>query len=151
MSEQPQPQFGIQRIYMKDSSFESPNSPNIFRQPWEPEVKLDMNTRTAQLEEGVFEVTLMLTVTAKLKEETAFLVEVQQAGVFQVANFEEAQRNHMLGAYIPNILFPYARSAIDTLITQGSFPPVMLAPINFDAVYQQAVAEKEKTEGATAH
>lgn len=138
-----QPQFGIQRIYIKDSSLEVPGAPEIFRKEWKPEINLNMNTNAQKLEEGVFEVTLMLTVTAKLGEETAFIAEVKQSGIFQVSNFPDEQRDQMLGAYCPNILFPYARTTIDALVSQGSFPPVLLAPVNFDALYAQAQAKKQ--------
>lgn len=138
------PSFAVQRIFVKDSSFESPNSPAIFKQTWKPEIKLDMNTRAQKLEESLVEVTLMLTVKASMDDKTAFIAEVHQSGIFQIDGFEDEQRGHMLGAYCPNMLFPYARQHLDMLVTQGSFPPVMLAPINFDAVYQQAMQEKTK-------
>ncbi|AJQ94027.1 protein-export chaperone SecB [Gynuella sunshinyii] len=141
MTEQKKPVFGIQRLYIKDSSFESPNSPQIFRHPWEPKINLDMNTKTKQLDAAVYEVVLMLTVTTKVNDEVAFVAEVQQCGIFNMENFEEEVKNQMLGAYCPNLLFPYARAYIDNLVVQGSFPPVHLAPINFDAIYQQKLAE----------
>lgn len=137
MTEQQQPQFGIQRIYTKDVSFESPNSPDIFRKEWKPQVKLDLNTQTRQLDEGAFEVVLTLTVSAKIEEQTAFLCEVQQAGIFTVSGFPDDTRSQMLGAYCPNILFPYARENVDNAVTKGSFPALMLAPVNFDALYMQ--------------
>ncbi|MDN3648612.1 protein-export chaperone SecB [Reinekea marina] len=143
MTEQQQPQFGIQRLYLKDLSFESPNSPAIFRKEWKPQVKLDLNTSTSVLDEGVFEVVLTLTVSAKLEEETAFLCEVQQAGIFTLSGFPEETRDQMLGAYCPNILFPYAREAIDAQVIKGSFPALMLAPVNFDALFAQNKAEVE--------
>lgn len=146
MTEQQQPQFGIQRLYLKDVSFESPNAPSIFRKEWKPQVKLDLNTQTKQLEDNVFEVTLTLTVAAKVQEETAFLCEVQQAGIFTVAGFNDEVRDQMLGAYCPNVLFPYAREAIDSLVIKGSFPALMLAPVNFDALYAQ---NKQGVENAT--
>lgn len=148
MTEQQQPQFGIQRLYLKDVSFESPNAPGIFRKEWKPQVKLDLNTQTRQLEENVFEVTLTLTVAAKVQEETAFLCEVQQAGIFTVSGFNDDVRDQMLGAYCPNILFPYAREAIDSLVIKGSFPALMLAPVNFDALYAQ---NKQGAENATTN
>lgn len=148
MTEQQQPQFGIQRLYLKDVSFESPNAPSIFRKEWKPQVKLDLNTQTKQLEDNVFEVTLTLTVAAKVQEETAFLCEVQQAGIFTVAGFNDEVRDQMLGAYCPNVLFPYAREAIDSLVIKGSFPALMLAPVNFDALYAQ---NKQGVENATTN
>lgn len=138
MSEQQKPQFGIQRIYTRDVSFESPNTPAIFQQEWKPQVKLDLNTKTRELSEGVYEVTLVVTVESKLGETTAFLVEVQQAGIFNLGGFSEDARDQMLGAYCPSLLFPYAREAIDSAVTKGSFPALMLAPVNFDVLYQQS-------------
>ncbi|MFQ3231217.1 protein-export chaperone SecB [Reinekea sp.] len=143
MTEQQQPQFGIQRLYLKDVSFESPNSPGVFRKEWKPQVKLDLNTQTRQLDEGVYEVVLTLTVAAKIEEESAFLCEVQQGGIFTLAGFPDENRDQMLGAYCPNILFPYAREAVDALVVKGSFPALMLAPVNFDALYAQNKAEAE--------
>jgi preprotein translocase subunit SecB len=143
MTEQQQPQFGIQRLYLKDVSFESPNSPAVFRKEWKPQVKLDLNTQTRQLDEGVYEVMLTLTVAANIEEETAFLCEVQQGGIFTLAGFPDETRDQMLGAYCPNILFPYAREAVDALVVKGSFPALMLAPVNFDALFAQNKAEAE--------
>lgn len=151
MSEQNTPTFQIQRVYVKDASFESPNSPTIFKKPWEPQVNLDMNTRAVTLEENTYEVTLMLTVTAKIGEDVAFIAEIQQAGIFTIAHFPQETVNQMLAAYAPNILFPYARTTIDNMIVQGSFPAIMLAPINFDGLYQQRLAdEKEAAEKGEA-
>lgn len=150
MSEAPQPQFNIQRVYLKDLSFESPASPETFRKEWKPETKLDMKTSHKELEDGLFEVTLSLTVEAQLEGKTAFLVEVQQAGIFVVKDFPDAQRAHTLGAYCQNILFPYARETIDNVVVKGSFPAVMLAQINFDGIFANAVAKaKEEADAKT--
>ncbi|WP_299734865.1 protein-export chaperone SecB [uncultured Endozoicomonas sp.] len=140
---QPQaPQFALQRIYVKDISFESPKAPEIFQKQWQPEVKLDLSTSNRPLEEGLFEVVLSLTVTVENgpegSKETAFVTEVQQAGVFLAKGLSEDEQHRTLGAFCPNILFPYAREAIDNLVLRGSFPPLMLAPVNFDALYMQA-------------
>ena len=143
MTEQQQPQFGVQRLYLKDVSFESPNAPGIFRKEWKPQIKLDLNTQTRQLDTDVYEVVLTLTVSAKIEEETAFLCEVQQAGIFSIGGFPDETRDQMLGAYCPNILFPYAREAVDAAVVKGSFPALMLAPVNFDALYQQKQATAE--------
>ncbi|MFT4675548.1 MAG: preprotein translocase subunit SecB, partial [Reinekea sp.] len=140
MTEQQQPQFGVQRLYLKDVSFESPNAPGIFRKEWKPQIKLDLNTQTRQLDTDAYEVVLTLTVSAKIEEETAFLCEVQQAGIFSIGGFPDETRDQMLGAYCPNILFPYAREAVDAAVVKGSFPALMLAPVNFDALYQQKQA-----------
>ncbi len=138
------PQFGILRIYLKDCSFETPNSPAIFTQEFRPDVKLQVNTSIDKLEDGLFEVVLNVTVTSKHAEKTAFLVEVQQAGIFQVQGFEEAQKNHMLGAYCPETLYPFAREAVSDLVIKGGFPQLLLAPVNFEAVYNQKLNQANK-------
>lgn len=142
-----QPQFALQRIYIKDLSFESPNSPKVFQEQWKPQVNLDLNTSHTQISENQYEVVLSLTLTAKAEEQVAYIVEIQQAGVFMVKNIEGAQLGQMLGAYCPNVLFPYARESIDNIVNKGSFPALMLAPVNFDAIYQQALKRKQE-EGA---
>ena len=137
------PQFALQRIYLKDFSFESPRSPGVFSGQWSPKINFEVKSRSDKFQENSHEVVLTLTVDAKLEENTAFLVEVQQAGVFACANMEPAQLEQVLSTVCPNILFPYAREAIDSIVTKGSFPPLMLAPINFDAVY----AEQKRRQG----
>ena len=149
MSEQQKPQFGIQRIYSRDVSFESPNTPAIFQQEWKPQIKLDLNTRTRALSDGVYEVVLVVTVEAKLGEQVAFLVEVQQAGIFNLAGFNDEARDQMVGAYCPSLLFPYAREAIDSAVTKGSFPALMLAPVNFDVLYQQSKQQQGESAQTT--
>ncbi len=139
-----QPQFALQRVYTKDSSFESPSSPSIFQEQWKPQVSMDLNTNHTKISDTQYEVVLQLTLTSKVGEKTAYIVEVQQAGVFMVKNVEGAQLGQMLGAHCPTILFPYAREAIDTLVTKGSFPALMLAPVNFDAIYKQALQRKQQ-------
>lgn len=148
--EQQSPQFSVQRVYIKDASFESPNAPEIFMSPWQPEVGLEMNTQTNQLGENAFEVVLTLTVTVKNEDKTAFLVELQQAGIFAIAGLGEAEMHHTLGAFCPSILFPYAREAIDSLVTKASFPALMLAPVNFDALYAQQMAQAQQQAGEEA-
>ena len=143
-AEQPQQQFSMQRIYTKDLSLESPNTPAIFKKQWQPQMSVDLGTKSDRIdEEGNFEVVLTVTVTAKVEEETAFLVEVQQAGIFFIAGFADEDLRRVVGTAAPNILFPYARECIDNLCVKGGFPPVMLAPINFDAIYQQALAQAQ--------
>jgi len=137
------PQFSIQRIYTKDISFETPNSPEIFTKDWKPDVKLDLDNRSSKLEEGVYEVVLSLTVTATVEEKTAFLCEVQQAGIFVIGNLPEAQLAHMLGAFCPNTLFPYARETVSNLVNRGTFPALNLAPVNFDALFAQYVQQAQ--------
>jgi preprotein translocase subunit SecB len=138
-----QTQFAIQRIYMKDVSFETPNSPAIFRKEWQPEIKLDLDTRSERLDESMFEIVLSLTVHATIGEETAFLCEVQQAGIFSVPALPEAQMAHMLASFCPNILFPYAREAVSNLVNRGTFPQLNLAPVNFDALFAQYMQQRQ--------
>ena len=135
--------FQIQRIYIKDVSFEAPNTPVVFQKEWNPEVKLDMDTQTQVLGQDVYEVALTLTVTCKLGEETAFLCEVKQAGIFTAANLDGTNLAHCLGAFCPNILFPYARETIASLVSRGSFPQLNLAPVNFDALFASHMAQLE--------
>lgn len=121
--EQAQQQFAIQKIYVKDISFESPNAPTVFTEgEWKPEVNVQINTETRNVADNLHEVTLTVTVTAKQLEKTAFLVEIKQSGIFQMIGFEEDQMGGMLGAYCPEVLFPYAREAISDLVTKGGFP-----------------------------
>ncbi len=138
-----QQQFAMQRIYNKDISFESPSTPTVFKKQWQPKVNVDLNTRSNAIdEEGNFEVVLTITLTAKMDDETAFLVEVQQAGIFFITGFEGEQLRRILGTTAPTILFPYARENIDSLVVKGGFPPIMLAPVNFDGLYEQALAQQ---------
>jgi preprotein translocase subunit SecB len=143
-------QFAVQRIYVKDISFETPNSPEIFRAEWKPENNLNLNTGAKQIEENLYEVTLTLTLTVKVGEKTAYLVEVQQAGIFTVLGFPEQEKGTMLGAYAPNLLFPYAREVITDLVNKGSFPQMVVQPINFEAIYmqhQQQLAQQAQAQG----
>jgi preprotein translocase subunit SecB len=142
--EQPQQQFSLQRIYTKDISLESPSTPAVFKKQWQPQVNVDLGTKSDTIDEaGNYEVVLTITITAKVEEETAFLIEVQQAGIFFITGFEPDDLRRIVGTTAPTILFPYARECIDTLCVKGGFPPVMLAPINFDAMYQQALAQAQ--------
>ena len=144
-TEQQGPQFALQRLYLKDSSFESPKSPTIFQAQWAPKINFDIKTKSDKVQEGVYEVVLVLTVEAQLEEQPAFVVEVQQAGIFTAADFGDEQREQLLATVCPNILFPYAREAVDNLVVKGSFPALMLSPINFDALYaQQKQAQAEQ-------
>ncbi len=139
-----QAQLSVQKIYIKDSSFEAPAAPHIFQEPGQPQIQLQLGQQVNALAQDVFEVVLSVTVTCKLGEKTAYLCEVQQAGIFGVAGFDDANRDAVLGSYCPNVLFPYARHAVQN----GGFPPFFLQPINFDALYAEAMARR--AEGATA-
>lgn len=144
------PMFAIQRVYLKDLSFETPMGPEAFIKQFKPNIQQDLNIQATPLEGGLFEVVLLLTVTATIDDRAVFLVEVKQAGLFGIANIEGAALAQLINSTCPQILFPYAREAIDSTLTRGSFPPVMLPPINFDAVFAHAVeqVQREATEQA---
>lgn len=142
-TEQKTGNFGIQRVYLKDTSFESPNAPEIFRSAWKPQINMDLNTKSQKLADDVYEVVLTITITAKNDDKTAFLAEVHQAGIFKISGLEGPALNQTVGAFCPNLLFPYAREAVDSLVTKGSFPALMLAPVNFDAIYAQGMANQK--------
>lgn len=139
----------ILKLYIKDVSFESPMTPGIFQAQWNPQLDLKFNMETKKLDATNFEVTLGVTATATNdKGQTAFLVELQQAGIFLIEGFNENEMDHLTKAYCPNILFPFAREAIADLSTRGGFPPLVLQPVNFDAMYAQ---QKQGANGGAAH
>ncbi|MET0069403.1 MAG: protein-export chaperone SecB [Candidatus Thiodiazotropha sp.] len=147
-------EFTVQRIYTKDISFETPNSPAVFQQEWKPETGVNLNTEVNKLTDTVYEVTLSVTVTTKVEEKTAYLAEVKQAGIFSINGFPEQELGPLLGAYCPNQLFPYVREAISDLIIKGSFPQMVLQPVNFDMLYaqhQQELAKKAQAESEAQH
>ena len=139
-------QFAIQRIYTKDISFETPNSPQVFTTEWQPEINVQLNTAVQDLGNDHYELVLTVTVTAKQGDTTGFLAEVQQAGIFLVAGLPEEEMGPMMGIFCPNILFPYAREVISDLVSKGSFPQLLLAPINFDALYAQHLQQQQQGE-----
>ena len=144
-AEQPQPQgasFSVEKIYTRDVSFESPNAPQMFNEQGQPDLSMNLNQRVTQLADNVFEVVLGVTLTCKLGEKTAYLAEVQQAGIFGLAGFDPAGLDAMLGAHCPAVLYPYARAAISDLIGNGGFPPFQLQPINFDALYAEGLRQR---------
>ena len=140
----PQVRFGVQRIYIKDSSFEAPDTPECFRRAYNPQINFSINSRSKKVDDTTYEVVLRLTADVKQDDKTVFLVEVQQAGVFEVAGLEGERLEQVLTITCPSVLFPYGREAIDALVTKGSFPALMLAPINFEAVYAQAKRNQEQ-------
>jgi len=144
-------QFAIQKIYTKDISFETPNSPKIFTQKWEPSLDLNLGTNVENLENSMYEISLSITVTVKVADTTAYLVEIKQAGIFTIAGFSEQEMGPMLGSFCPNVLFPYAREAISDLVNKGGFPQLILAPVNFDALYMQHLQQQnqQRAEGQT--
>ncbi len=146
-------QFSVKRIYLKDLSFETPQGTETFNKQWKPQVSQDVSTKTSKLDADHYEVVLTVTVTVKDGESTIYLAEVQQAGIFLVGGVEGVQLAHLLNSLCPNILFPYAREVIDNVATKGSFPALMLPPLNFDALFQQALAQakaKAEAEGKTS-
>ena len=164
MSEQQQPQqpgadqqplFGVEKIYLKDMSLELPNAPQVFFEREAPQVEVNIHNEAAGLpQEGLFEVVLTVTVTAKIADRTVFLVEAAQAGIFQIRNVPQADLEAVLGTLCPNTLLPYAREAVASLVQRAGFPPVTLQHMNFDLLYQQRLAEQAQaaaTAGVQAH
>ena len=141
-------QFEIQKIYVKNISLESPNSPQVFREKWKPSVHMDIANSADELGDNLYEVTLSITVTVSHEEKTIYLVEVQQAGIFLMADFPREIIGRMVATVCPNIMFPFVREVVSDLVTRAGFPQLLLAPVNFDALYlqhqQKAAAEKEK-------
>ena len=140
--------FAIQKIYLKDISFETPSGLEAFTKAWKPNVQQDLNIQVTPVQEGLFEVLLLLTVTASIDDKVVFLVEVKQGGLFVINGLDGIQLSHAINTLCPQILFPYARETIDSLLTRGGFPPLMLAPINFDAVFAQAVMQAQQQANA---
>ena len=128
-------QFNVQKIYLKNVSFEAPNAPGIFQEEVPPQLQLNLNQKVARFDDNVYEVVLTITLTCTIGEKTAYLAEVEQAGVFGLSGFDEQGLDLMLGSYCPNVLFPYARQVVGDLIQHGGFPPFLLQPINFEAIY----------------
>ena len=144
----------IHKIYLKDVSFETPNSPDIFsEQKWEPDVSFELRNTTKKLNDPFHEVVLAVTVTAKLGDKVAYLAEVQQAGIFSLEGYNDEQLAEMVGGYCPGILFPFVREAVTDLVTKGSFPQLLLAPVNFLALYPQHIVrqKQEATNKKAAH
>ncbi|TDO97916.1 protein-export chaperone SecB [Marinomonas balearica] len=142
------PVLQMQRVFLKDISFESPRSPMVFQEEWKPELGLELNTKSRQVGDNLYEVVLEITVNVKNEGEPAYLVQVLQGGLFTISGLEEQQLHHALGAFCPGTLFPYARENIDAVVVKGSFSPVMLAPINFDALYMESL-QKQQSEAET--
>ena len=140
-------QFGLERLFVKDVSFEVPSS-KVFLGEWKPEMDVQLNTETTRLDETHYEVSVTVTVTAKNADVTAFVAEVKQAGIFLIAGVPEEQLTQLVGAYCPNILFPYVREAICDLVGRGSFPQLLLAPVNFDALFAQAQQQRAQQQAA---
>jgi preprotein translocase subunit SecB len=143
--------FSIEKVYVKDLSLEVPGAPQVFLQADQPQVEVQLGQSAQQVQEGVYEVALKVIVSAKAGEKTLFLVEAEQAAIFQIRNVPEAEMGPVLGVVCPNILFPYARETVSDLINRAGFPPVLLAPINFEALYQQQLAQTAAPKIEIAH
>ncbi len=155
VSDDQQVQLRIEKLYLKDASFESPKSPDVFTRKWQPNLSVDINTRAQGLPDDCHEVVLTITVKANVEEDyLGFLVEIQQAGIFLIKNADPAQVSQILGIACPTTLFPYAREALDNLVVKGGFPPIQLAQVNFEALYLQALQERQQqqqSETPTTH
>jgi preprotein translocase subunit SecB len=150
MEQNAQPVFGIEKLYVKDLSIEVPNAPEIFLEREQPQIEIQLNTGGRAVGEGVYEVVLTVTVTAKMAEKTVFLVEVGQAGIFRIQNVPEEQMEPLIAVACPNILFPYAREAVSDAVSRAGFQPIVLQPVNFEGMYMQRLQQQEEQAGAPA-
>jgi preprotein translocase subunit SecB len=142
-------QFSIQKLYLKDASFESPDTPQSFRfTKWEPKIDLNLTNTQTHIEGDVFEAVLCVTATIKLEEKTAFLIEVHFAGLFSISGFDETEQKYLLGSQAMNVLFPYVREVVSDMTVRGGFPPLILSPVNFDALYQQHLKQQEQQDSS---
>jgi preprotein translocase subunit SecB len=146
--ENAQPGFGIEKLYVRDASIEVPNAPQIFTERTAPQVNVELGNSAQRLDDGIYEVAIKVTVTAKIGDKTAFLVEVTQAGIFAIRNVPNDNLEIIIGVTCPNILFPYAREAVSDMVTRAGFAPVLLNPINFDALYMQQKQQQAQDAGA---
>lgn len=146
-----QPHFSIEKLYIKDVSLEVPNAPQIFLEREAPEIDVKLSTASGQVNEGFYETSISVTITAKLKDKTVFLVEVTQAGIFQIRNIGQTDMDAVIGITCPNIIFPYLRETVSDLVTRAGFPPVLLNPMNFEALFQQQQAAKQEGAPVTTH
>lgn len=138
----PQPVFSIEKLYVKDISLESPNAPQVFLDREQPELDIQLNTVAHNIGEDLFEAALTATITAKAKDKTHFLLEISQAGIFRLQHIPKAEMEPVLAIACPNILFPYLREAVSDIAQRGGFPPVLLAPVSFEVLYQQRAAQQ---------
>jgi preprotein translocase subunit SecB len=136
------PTFAVEKIYVKDVSFEAPGAPQVFTEQGQPNLEMNLNQRVQRVADNLFEVELGVTLSCKLAEKTIYLVEVRQAGLFGLGGFDDQTLDAMLGVHCPNILYPYARQAVSDLITAGGFPPFLLQPINFEALYAEGIRQR---------
>ena len=150
MSEAPVPTFSIEKIYLKDLSVEVPNAPEVFLEAAAPAMEVNINSAARTVQDGMYEVVLSVTLTARIKEKTVFLVEVAQAGVFQIRNVPQADMGPLLGIACPNALFPYLRETVSTVTTRAGFAPVVMAPMSFEGLYQKQLEQLQQQQQPTA-
>jgi preprotein translocase subunit SecB len=148
MSEAPVPTFSIEKIYLKDLSVEVPNAPEVFLEKEAPSMEVNINSAARTVQEAMYEVVLSVTITARIKEKTVFLVEVAQAGVFQIRHVPQQDMGPLLGIACPNTLFPYVRETISTVTSRAGFQPVLLAPMSFENIYQQQLQQMQAPQGS---
>ena len=141
------PAFTVEKVYVKDVSFEAPGAPQVFNEAGQPQLQMNLNQRVQRLNETAFEVVLGVTLTCTLGEKTAYLAEVQQAGVFGLVGFDETTLEIMLGTHCPNALYPYARQVISDLIQAGGFPPFLLQPLNFESLFAEGMRQRAEQQG----
>ena len=145
-------QFAIQKVYVKDISYETPNSPEVFKMEWKPVVDMHMTNEATPIGDNLFDIVLSITITVKIGDKTAYLVEIAQAGIFYINNIPDDVVKRMVATVCPNILFPFAREAVLDVVTRGGFPQLLLSPVNFDALYaQQQQQAADTSESKTTH
>ena len=149
-AENTQRQVNIQKIYIKDASFEAPHTPRIFSEEWQPEIGVQLQNAALAVGDNIYEVVLTVTITAKVGDKTAYLAEVHQAGIFEISGIERDKIPHLLGSYCPHTLFPYLRQALHDLVSKGGFPDFIMAPINFEAIFQDQMQKKQQQQADTA-
>ncbi|MDH4195159.1 MAG: protein-export chaperone SecB [Nitrospirota bacterium] len=151
MTEETKPVFTIEKIYVKDLSLEVPHAPGIFLERDAPQVHVELKMQHTRMDEDLYEASVTVTVTAKVKEKIMFIVEAEQAGIFRIRHIPETEMGPVLGIGCANILFPYVRETVSDAVTRGGFPTVMLNPVNFEALYQQQQQKAATDSGATIH
>ncbi len=144
-------QLAIQKVYVKDISFESPNAPNIFKDKWEPNVNMELANETNKIDSNIYDVTLGVTITVKMNDSTVYLVEVKQAGIFLIDGFPDEALEQILATACPNILFPFAREVVADLVARGGFPQLLLSPVNFDVLWMQQKMQQQQAASDTKH
>jgi preprotein translocase subunit SecB len=150
-TEKQEARFVIQKIYTKDISFETPNTPDIFRAEWKPQLDLQLGNEYKRIDDDNHEITLTVTVTAKVEDKVAFLAEVKQAGIFSLTGYSDQEMGPLVGSYCPNTLFPFAREVISDIVLKGGFPQLVLAPVNFDALYMQQLEQAKQAGASKSH